>query len=211
MPYVVGIRDDHLLAGNRDEIYLKQLKGAVGERYSVLHIGEPLVDPDGGGKLGFLAKYSGTARVQRIGAEASATLTEVTREVMRGDVLANDLAQDPESIVPRVPTTAVNGRIVAVVDGVTMASQYQVIAINRGANHGVQVGAVLRTKEAAERTKDTCAHINGRATCNRLRKAVLPGEESGTVLVFKAYPRMSYALLVKESTAVRVGDRVINP
>jgi hypothetical protein len=39
----------------------------------------------------------------------------------------------------------------------------------------------------------------------------LPDERVGTLLVFKAYDRVSYALVVGASDAIRVHDVVANP
>jgi hypothetical protein len=39
----------------------------------------------------------------------------------------------------------------------------------------------------------------------------LPAETSGTLLVFKAYERMSYALILSDTAPINIGDRVRNP
>ena len=46
----------------------------------------------------------------------------------------------------------------AVVDGVTMIGQYQVVAINRGSKQGLEPGHVLAIEESGEIVHDqTCA------------------------------------------------------
>src|SRR5882762_486142 len=45
-PYVLAFRDDHEVAGQNNEIYVKNLNGPDHARYSVVHVGEPLRDPD---------------------------------------------------------------------------------------------------------------------------------------------------------------------
>jgi hypothetical protein len=39
----------------------------------------------------------------------------------------------------------------------------------------------------------------------------LPDERTGTILVFKTYERMSYALIMDASHPVSIGDHVRNP
>ncbi len=39
----------------------------------------------------------------------------------------------------------------------------------------------------------------------------LPEEHAGTLMVFRAYDRMSYALVMEATSEMRVGDRVRNP
>jgi hypothetical protein len=210
-PYIFAIRDDHVMAGTSNDVYLHQFKGAVGERYNVMHVDTPLHDPDGGGDLGYMAIYSGTALVRRTGSDATATITEVAREVLRGDVLVNAVAEDPRNIVPHAPAKSVSGHIIAVANGVSMAGQYQVVALYRGTSHGVDVGQVLRVREATLTAADTCVHLDGKATCNRLRESPVPNEIAGTVLVFRSFERMSYGLVVAETTPIRIGDRVGSP
>jgi hypothetical protein len=210
-PYIYAIRDGHVMAGTDNDVYLHQFKGAVGERYSVMHIDVPLRDPDGGGKLGYMAIYAGTGLVRRAGADGTATITEVAREVLPGDVLVNAVAEDLRNIVPHAPTGNVAGRVIAITNGVSLAGQYTVVALNRGTRHGIEIGDVLRAQEATQTAKDTCAHLDGRATCRKLRDTRLPAEDAGTLLVFRSFDRMSYALVVTETTPIRVGDRVRNP
>ena len=210
-PYVYAIRDGHVMAGNDNDVYLRQFKGAVGERYSVMHIDVPLRDPDGGARLGNMAIYAGTALVKRTGNDATATITGVAREVLIGDVLVNAAAEDLHNIVPHAPPRKLTGQVIAISNGVSLAGQYQVVALNRGSSHGIDVGSVLRVREATQHAADTCAHINGKATCRKLRDVQLPTEDAGSLLVFRSFERMSYALIVAESSPIRVGDRVSNP
>ena len=39
----------------------------------------------------------------------------------------------------------------------------------------------------------------------------LPDEESGLLMVFRPYEKMSYALVMRATQAIRVGDFVANP
>ena len=39
----------------------------------------------------------------------------------------------------------------------------------------------------------------------------LPNEDNGTVMVFRTFERVSYALLLEIRNGVRVGDRLVNP
>ncbi len=210
-PYIYAIRDGHVMAGTGNDVYLHQFNGAVGERYSVMHIDVPLRDPDGGGKLGYMAIYAGTALVKRAGADGTATITEVAREVLPGDVLVNAVAEDLRNILPHAPARAVAGRVIAISNGVSLAGQYNVVALNRGTRHGIEIGHVLRAQEATQTVKDTCVHVNGSATCRKLRETPLPAEDAGTLLVFRSFERMSYALVVTNTSPIRVGDRVRNP
>jgi hypothetical protein len=210
-PYVLGLRDRHMIAGAGNELYVKGLKAAEGERYSVLHIGEKLKDPDGHRKLGYLANYAGAAQVLRAGDPARVQITESAREVLAGDVLVPETAGTVGDFLPHSPKASVQGRIIAVVNGVLLAGQYQVVAINRGSSDGIEPGHVLRVNDQRQTVRDRCARINGEGTCTHFTDTSLPTERAGALLVFRVFDQVSYALVVSATARMSVGDRVVNP
>jgi LysM repeat protein len=210
-PYVLSLRDKHLIAGAGNDIYVNRLRAAEGERFSVMHVGERLKDPDGGGTLGYLANYAGAALVTLAGDPARARINESAREILAGDVLVPETGGSVADIVPHTPSAAVHGRILAVINGVLLAGQYEVVAINRGSMNGVEPGHVLRVNEAAKSERDRCARIDGEPTCMHFGSVKLPAESAGTLLVFRVYEHVSFALVAAETMPLAVGDRVVNP
>ncbi len=210
-PYVLAIRDGHLIAGANHDLYIKKLAGNVGERYHVMHVDAPLRDPENGDMLGHLAVYSGTAQVTRTGDPALVTVSESAREILGGDVLVPEAALEVGNIVPHAPTRPIDGRVMAVVNGVLLVGQYQIVAINRGAQHGLEVGHVLKVLEAGKDVKDHCARINGSGTCTKWGAEKLPNEMAGSLLVFKTLDRLSYALVVSETSPIHIADHIVNP
>ena len=210
-PYVMALRDDHQIAGSGHDLYIKKLNGETGARYSVMHVDEPLNDPQSGRKLGYIAIYTGTAQLTRPGEIAKVTLTDSARETLQGDVLIAAEMSPSSDFAPHGPHQAVDGRIIAVVDNVLLAGQYDVVAINRGSQDGVDRGSVLTVALAGDKVSDHCAYINGDSTCWLPHSERLPDEVSGTLLVFKTYERMSYALIFSDTVPINVGDPVRNP
>jgi hypothetical protein len=210
-PYVLSIRDGHLVAGTDHDVYVRRLHASVGERFNVVHVAAPMRDPDHGGQLGYMTVYAGTVQVSRVGDPATANITESGREVLAGDVLVSEAQVDAHSIVPHAPARKVDGHVIGVVEGVSMVGQYQVVAINRGSSQGMEIGHVLRVRETDQSAPDRCARINGDNTCFGWRNTRLPNETAGTLLVFKTLGRLSYALVVAESNPIRLGDRISNP
>jgi len=210
-PYVVALRDNHQIAGAGHDLYVKQLDGETGARYSVMHLDEPLKDPQSGRKLGYLAIYTGTAQLTRPGDVAKVRLTDSTRETLAGDVLVAEESSPTNDFAPHGPSQAVDGRIIAVVDNVLLAGQYEVVALNRGSADGLDRGTVLTVDMAGEKISDHCAKIDGESSCWLPHSVRLPDESSGTLLVFKTYERMSYALIFSDTVPINIGDRVRNP
>ncbi len=56
-----------------------------------------------------------------------------------------------------------------------------------------------------------CAKLDGQSSCWVSHGLQLPDEHTGTLLVFKTYERMSYALILSDTLPVNVGDKVRNP
>lgn len=212
-PHVIAFRDEHQAGGTGNEVYVRGIAAPVGARFTVIHVGEKLRDPDNGHVLGYEGLYTATAVVERPGDPAKLQLLDSERETLRGDVLFAVKESTPLNFVPRAPAQPVRGRIITVVDNVHLIGQYNIVAINRGTNHGVDAGTVLAVDQAGELVPDRGAASydswgRGDTFAHHVR---LPEERAGTVLVFKAFDRMSYALVVGASEQMRVADIVRNP
>lgn len=211
-PYVAGMRDRHIAAGADMQVYVKGLeKGAAG-RYSIVHAGEALVDPDNGRELGFMGLYSATVRIEPTGSELSrAYLLESARETIKGDlVFAEEPTRIAEDIIPRAPPEDTQGRIIGIYNGVFLVGQYNVVAINRGERNGLAVGHVLAIDQRGMEIRDWGCYRTRVASCFN-RTVTLPDERAGTLLVFKTFDRMSYGLVVNATAEMRVGDWVRAP
>jgi hypothetical protein len=210
-PYVVALRDDHQIAGAGHDLYVKKLAGDTGTRYSVMHVDEPLKDPQSGRHLGYLAIYTGTAQLTRSGEVGRALLVDSARETLQGDVLIAENGNATSDFSPHRPSQPIDGRVIAVVDNVLLAGQYEIVALNRGSADGLDRGTVLTADEGRKRTDDHCQAINGNSTCFFARSTNLPIESEGTLLVFKTYERMSYALILNETGPIHITDHVRSP
>jgi hypothetical protein len=209
-PYVQALRDAHLIAGSGNDVYVKKVSGGVGERYNVIHVGDPLQDPESHAVLGYMGVYTATAQIKRAGDPATAALSDSARETLRGDVLVPDTNPGALDFRPHAPAHALRGQVMAIVNGVLLAGQYQVVALNRGTSQGVELGQVLLAQESQREVEDRCARIAGRGTCKH-GTAKLPIETAGHLLVFKTFTHMSYALVLDETAPIRIGDHVTSP
>jgi LysM repeat protein len=214
-PYVLAFPDEHQAAGDDNIVYARGLGGAVpGTRYSVMHIGDPIVDSESGKTLGYEGIYTATAVVQNPAAVTRTVLVDAARETLRGDCMVPDVSSAPMSFTPRAPSRKVRGQIIAVVDAVTLIGQYDIVAINRGARDGVGPGTVLAIDVSGDIVPDRgpASYDSTDRNLLGLAKSVkLPAERAGTLLVFKTYDDMSFGLVVGASAPMRVADVVRNP
>lgn len=202
LPYLVDMRGEHLVAAAGNEVYVRGLGNDIaGTRYNVVHIGDPLTDPDDNRLIGYQGLLVGDGVLRRGGDPATVALTDSNQEVLRGDRLIPDSVDIPLNFFPRAPSSAIDGRIISVVGGVTQIGQYQVVVMNRGSADGLAVGDVLSVFQTGEVIKDPVKGGTVR----------LPDEQAGTVMVFKTYDRISYGLVMEATLAIHVLDTVRNP
>jgi hypothetical protein len=216
-PHVVAFRDEHLVAGTGHEVYIADLKAAQNSRYSVVHVGDELRDPDDNKVVGYQGIYTATALVSQVGEPTKALLIDTAIETVQGDkVFATDL-DVPLNFMLRAPRNDVHGRIISVIDGTQDIGQYQIVVINRGKRHGIDAGHVLAVDTAGKVVRDVYgkqpgyARFLGGAGTSFAPKVKLPDERAGTLLVFKSYDRLSYGLIIGANNVIRVQDVVHNP
>ena len=202
LPYLLQTRGDHLIASAGNEIYVRGMTADMpGTRFNVVHVGDPLYDPDDNRLIGYQGIPVGEGRLRRGGDPATVALTDTSMEAKPGDRLLPETVDIPLNFFPSAPSTAIDGRIISVVGGVTQIGQYMVVVLNRGANNGVAVGDVLTVFQTGREVDD---RFGG-------GKVRLPDEEAGTLMVFKVYDRISYGLVMEATQVIHVHDTVRNP
>ena len=170
----------------------------------------PLKDPSTGEVIAYEAQYVGKAYLVReegrvavqpvpTANTSAAPATELVpatidivqaKEEMRvGDRLLPEPPREFSNYVPRAPGSTQAGQIVSVYgNAVTFASQNQVVAINRGREHGMENGHVLAllrdTNQIVDKTDES------RPTMR------LPGERNGLMMVFRTFDKVSYAVVL---------------
>lgn len=202
LPYLLDTRGDHLMASAGNEIYVRGITDDMpSARYNLVHIGDPLIDPDDNHLIGYHGILIGEGSLRRTGDPATVALTSTKQEAIVGDRLLPAAVDVPLNFFPRSPSTTIDGRIISVVGGVTQIGQYQVVVMNRGSGNGLSVGDVLTVFQAGQVIED---RFGG-------GKVKLPDEEAGTVMVFKTYDRISYGLVMEARDAIHIHDSIRNP
>ncbi|MDH3401156.1 MAG: hypothetical protein OEM03_09330, partial [Chromatiales bacterium] len=204
-PYVVSSRQGHLVAAAGMDLYVRRNKAAVGSDLSIMHVGEPLVDPDSGDRLGYETHYVGMGNVKAIGDPATVKVTESQREALEGDLLFAEAEDFPSHYIPHAPNSEVNGQVMSIAAGSTMAGQFMVVAFNRGSRHGIENGHVLSVWNKGEVIVD---RVKGGM---KGEKVQLPDEYAGRLMVFKVMDRMSFGLILSAEREIGKLDFIRNP
>ena len=219
-PHVVGMRDRHIVGSDQNEIYARGVgEVPVGSRFTIISVGNELRDPDDGDLLGYMGHFAGTGQVldtsntgRRDEPITHLQVIESGREILQGDRLFPAEVDVGADFVPSAPTNKdINGRVVAVVDGVYVAGKYQVLAVNRGKRDGLVPGNVLAIFDQGETVADRASASFWRRNASNYENVRLPKERSASVLLFSIHERMSYGLVVESTQVIRIGDYLKHP
>src|SRR3972149_3860726 len=102
---------------------------------------------------------------------------------------------------PHAPKTQVQGRIVSALNAVAEIGPQTGVGISLGAREGIEEGNVLRIMRHVGTHKDPLTR----------ERYKLPDEESGLLLIFRTYEKMSYGLGMTAPRPVPLLDAVIPP
>ena len=152
--YVVGSEDEHLVVGPGSRVYVRGLKPGDGANFSVFRTGERYIDPVSHEVLGFEALHVADLAVSEFGDPSTARVGWASREVLKKDKVMPQENGSVFDFVPRPPAQAVDGQIIAVVDGVSQIGQHNVVVLNRGSADGLAPGNVLAIFQAGVAVPD---------------------------------------------------------
>ena len=213
-PRIVATQEGRVLLSRGDTAYVR---GEIGtERaYRIFREPRPLLDPTTHEVLGFEATYVGASEyaVQgetRTGPDGKAeivpatfTVTSIRQEAGVGDRLSPVPAREYTNYAPHPPSAPISGQIVSIYGDAITAGQNQIVALNKGANDGIERGHVLALLHDGQVVVDP--------TDPRRTRIKLPDERHGILFVFRVFDRMSYALILSVKEPVSAGDRFTQP
>ena len=198
---VIGV-DDNILIGDGIEFYARGLPRPVGPLYQLFKPGEHLIHPVTEEYLGTEAIYLGDARMLREGDISKLVMTRSVEEISAGDRLV-EVEEDPVEPYyhPHAPDGDILGHIIKARQGVSEVGPYQVVAVSLGALNGMEEGHVLRIKHSKPPQRDPVTR----------KWITLPEEDSGLMMIFRVFDRVSYGLILNATRAIHLNDVVVSP
>ena len=117
LPYLLETRGNHLIASAGNEVYVRGITGdELSARYNVVHVGDPLIDPDDNRLIGYHGILIGEGSLRRTGDPATVALTSTSQEAKVGDRLVPAAVDVPLNFFPRAPSGDIDGRIISVAE-----------------------------------------------------------------------------------------------
>ena len=208
-PYIVSAGRENLVASLGQRVFVRGLKPEQGARFGVYRRGEVYRSPSKPNEiLGYEAVHVADAVIEKSGDPATVLLLTSTQEVRAGDRLfpvSND--QMVSNFTPRAPNWDVSGQIISVVEGVSQIGENDIVVLDLGSKDGIKEGLVLGIFQSGDRIEDVWAEKD------ELEKVYvnLPELRAGTVMVFRPFDRVSYALVMQATRAMHLHDAVKNP
>ena len=204
-PYVIDIAGEHLIAGAGDKLYVRSITQPENLSYIIYRAGDTYISPETGEILGYDAKYIADTTLQQPGDPATLSITKSSSEIRKGD-RAMPKTEDEVTLnyFPRPPEKSINGSVISVLGGVSQIGLYNVVVIDKGTKDGILAGHELAIYKNGKSINDPYSAIK-----NDVVK--LPDEIAGTLMVFRPFERVSYALVMKATQAIHILDKVKTP
>lgn len=204
-PYVMAGGDTRIILGTGDRLYARN-KGKQLEletAYGVYRAGVRYIDPETREVLGYEAEDIGAGKIVAIDGEVGTLeIARTTQEIRIEDKLLPVESQRISSVFhPRNPEGVRPGSVLRIFNSISAGAQYSVIVVNRGEHDGVRQGHTfaLYKKGATVRDRVNADYVK------------LPAERAGLAMVFRTFPRVSYALVLRTTRPIKEGDEIRPP
>lgn len=166
--------------------------------------------------LGYEVMDIAYAQVIRGSDPVTLLVDNADREVKAGDlILPVDVAPFDLYFYPHAPEAVPeNLEVMAVTDAYHSVGKYQVVALNRGAQDGIENGQVYSVFRPGERIRDSVRYPNANPFRDAARDdahVTLPEEFAGHVMVFRVFGRVSYGLVMEAQKPIQSRDRLHAP
>ncbi len=205
--YIISGDEGRLISGSNLTVYARNLQHFDATHFNIYNIGKAYRNP--GAKkddiLGFEAIQVGDAHITQNGDPAKLHITHSYREILPGNRLLPPIEQAiDQNFIPRAPEKNIEGIIISVLDGIAKIGRYQTIVLNKGLQDGLEAGHVLTIHQKGLTIRDPFAEKSGETV-------TLPDEVAGTVMVFRTFQRVSYALVMDARREIKLHDIVKTP
>ena len=162
------------------------------------------------------ADYLGNASLTGAGEDNRRHLqiSSSVREIKVGDrLLTQEVLKNNASVVAITPDIELEGDVIGIHGDQLMASMMDSVVLDLGAQVGLREGAILTVREAVQPVVEPDGAVSAKRLPARAggSRGLVTGAEIGTVLVYKIFDRLSYALVVNSTRPVVLQNRVTSP
>lgn len=219
-PYIVSNLGDNLAIGTGDEVYARGKSWPAGTTsFEIYREGRSYVDESGDVLLGLELEYLGFTTIsnnESLGLRKM-LINNSSKEIRVGDrLLVREESRIDATIFPTEPSEDLDGSIISFQGAETMASQLDTVVIDLGKNDNLVIGDVLSIQQESIQLVDEVEKgrmsFRERMSSTFSRDSLeLPGKEIGTLLVYRTFDELSYALILSSTEPAQLFNRVVSP
>jgi hypothetical protein len=172
----------------------------IGDVYTLFRTRRRILHPETGALIGYFVEQLGTAEVTEIHTESSfVKILSSYAEIEPGDRLV-PYVEEPKDFQALYTPVNVKGMVLAVQIHRQYAINGDIVVIDRGRQHGVQVGHQFEVFRAGKEVHDPVTTA----------KTLVPDDIVGQLFVVKTGDSTSLALLTRSTREVKTGDHFRN-
>jgi hypothetical protein len=205
-PRIVAVAPGHVMLSPGDRAYVRGPLGAT-ERFDVYRPGRPLHDPATKKIIAYESDYLGSVELihppQGKDAVATVRVLSTIREMGVGDRLIATPPRQYLNFTPHAPAKPMDAQIVSIYGDLQLAGKNSVVALNRGAEDGLERGDVLAILQAPREVQDTT--VEGKPMIE------IPARRIGLLMIFRTFHHVAYGLVLASNEPVAVADHVTSP
>ena len=216
---IVAGRDERVVRGQNDVVYVLGIDPNAGDLWYIYRQGDKLVDVDGQ-FLGYEKRFLGVARIERFAEVSTARIDSAKEEIIIGDRLIPAPRESVQNYVPHAPEQPVDGYIIQAANNATETGRGYIVTLDRGAQDGLDVGAVLAIYRSVPAIRDEREGVSQPVLLAFFDKTTwftppkylqVPPERTGILMVFRVFDRVSYGIVVNTTDPIHIGDAVRKP
>ncbi len=230
-PYIVANLGDNLAIGTGDEVYVRGTWPAGATSFEIYRQGRLYTAPVDRELLGLLrgkpdtevlgleVEYLGFATVSNQESDdlRRMVINNSSREIRVGDrLLIREESRIDATIFPTEPAEDLVGQIISFQGVETMASQLDTVVIDLGKEDNLAIGDVLSIQHESTSMVDLVdrekmSFTERMKNVFRREKLELPGKEIGTLLVYRTFDNLSYAVILSSTEPAQLYNKVASP
>jgi len=201
-PRIVATPEDRVYLGRGDEAYARGITDPAQTDFHIFRPVRPLFEPDDTSHsrpIAYEAFFLGSGHVVRHGEITTLKVTDSRAEIGVDDRLVPIEREPLITYVPHRPQRPIEGWLISVYGGIGDVGAESIVALDRGASDGLDIGTVLAVSRSGKTVRDS--------TVSGSQYIKLPDERVGHMFVFRVYDHISYALVMTATGPIKVGDR----
>lgn len=205
-PYVLAGEDGRVVYGRGDTVYGRDTVrnwSPIASSYSVYRTGVRYIDPVTRKVLGYEARKVGMVSTSNQQDDLATFRIVESQEAIRAEdrILPAPAGRIRTVFHPSAPDQEITANVVHFFDRIDGVALNDVLVINKGTEDGVMEGNLLDAVEVGRKVKDPVTN----------RQVQLPNTVIGSVILFRVFDKVSYALVVRSEKPIRQDALFTNP